>query len=417
MPANSNIILQTIKALIRMFQRSLAFCSILITLVLFIDKAFAQVTAQKHKVNLVTRFHFKQLYGGVILIRARFGDYPDSLNFILDTGSGGISLDSATAAGLNIEIVPSDVTINGIGGHTKAGFIYKQELKLPGLTIDSLDFHVTDYELLTSFYGEKINGIIGYPVLKKYIVDLDYDSSLISFYSEGAIRYPRGGYLLKPLMRFQPFQHASLKDNREIQSNFIFDIGANICLMLSADFENDSTAIKKTRKRFTKQAEGVGGKIMMQATVVREFKLGPYKFMNVPVCIFEDSDNVTDYPFAGGIIGNDLLRRFNIILNYSNKEIFLKPNSHFNDPFDYVYTGIDLFNLKGENVIGSITAGSPAETTGLKEGDVVLSINNMVSKSLSDLKDALMKSTGNVRIIVIRAGELMEFHFKIKSIM
>ena len=30
-----------------------------------------------------------------MLIRAQLNDIPDSLNFILDTGSGGISLDSA----------------------------------------------------------------------------------------------------------------------------------------------------------------------------------------------------------------------------------------------------------------------------------------------------------------------------------
>ena len=41
--------------------------------------------------QLLTKFKFSQLTGGVILMKARFDVFPDTLNFILDTGSGGIS--------------------------------------------------------------------------------------------------------------------------------------------------------------------------------------------------------------------------------------------------------------------------------------------------------------------------------------
>ena len=73
--------------------------------------------------------------------------------------------------------------------------------------------------------------------------------------------------------------------------------------------------------------------------------------------------------------------------------------------------------VKGVNLVGDIAAGSPAEKAGLKEGDVVLSVNNTVSRSLSDLKDALMKSTGNIKIVVTRKNMQMRFRFKIMSIM
>jgi len=58
--------------------------------------AKAQEQFVESPAKLLTSFHFRQLSGGVILFQARFGNYPDTLNFILDTGSGGISLDSAT---------------------------------------------------------------------------------------------------------------------------------------------------------------------------------------------------------------------------------------------------------------------------------------------------------------------------------
>jgi hypothetical protein len=404
------------KALVRLVQCFFLLCSF-VSPIFSRDNLLTRPPIPRLNSNLITRFGFKQLYGGVILLKAKLGNSTDSLNFILDTGSGGISLDSATASGFNIPIVSSDMTVNGIAGRRKVGFIYGQELRFPGLIIDSLDFYIIDYDILTSFYGEKIDGIIGYTVLKNFIIKLDYDSSIISFYSRTAMKYPKGGFLLKPRINFQPFQPAALKDTRKIESNFILDIGANICLMLSDEFDRDSIPIKVSRKRFDKDAEGVGGKIAIQTTVIREFKLGPYKFKDVPVCIFDDRGNVTDYPYCAGLIGNELLRRFNLILNYGKGEIYLMPNSHFSDPFDYAYTGIELCYVKGLNLIGDITAGSPAEIAGLKEGDVVLGINDIVGHSLSEFKDALMKSTGKIRMIIIREGKIMEFRFKIKSIL
>src|SRR5438270_4785799 len=61
--------------------------------------------------HFLTRFSFVQFTGGVIVLQARLDDFPDTLNFILDSGSGGISLDSMTSAYFNLKGVPSDKTI------------------------------------------------------------------------------------------------------------------------------------------------------------------------------------------------------------------------------------------------------------------------------------------------------------------
>ena len=47
--------------------------------------------------------------------------------------------------------------------------------------------------------------------------------------------------------------------------------------------------------------------------------------------VYKDDFNVTSYPFIGGLIGNDLLRRFNMIINYPKKEIHLLPNKSFKE--------------------------------------------------------------------------------------
>lgn len=366
--------------------------------------------------RFLTQFSFEQLTGSVILLKAQFDSFADSLNFILDTGSGGISLDSTTAEYLGLKGTPSTRTIKGIAGIKSVSFLLNRKLHLQGLTIDSLDFHVANYDILTSVYGERIDGIIGYSVLSRYIIKINYDSSRIEFWTKGKINYPHGGYLLKPVITSLPVQTLRVKDEREVESRFLVDIGAGLNMLFNQDFIRDSNLLRKDRKFYVKEAEGLGGKVDMALTVMKEIKLGPFKFKNVPVNIFTDEYNVTSYPHLGGLIGNDLLHRFNVIMNYDQRQIHLVPNSHFYDYFDYSYSGLELYYVNGLIIIGDVAKDSPAQKAGLLEGDVVVAINKSFTQNMTQYKAAL-QSSGNIKMIVRRNGELMDFTFKVKNIL
>jgi len=366
--------------------------------------------------RLLIRIPFTQLTGGIVIIQAKLGDSPDTLNFVLDTGSSGISLDSTTADYLKLHPTPTNRTIRGIGGIRTVPFLFNQKLHFPGLTIDSLDFHVNDYSILTAVYGERIDGIIGYSLISRYIIKINYDSLTIDLCSKGTIRYPRGGYLLKPSLGTLPAQNVRVKDDITITSRFLYDMGAGVCFMFSKDFINDSSFLKKNKKLWVKEGEGVGGKIDMLATVIKEVKLGPYRFRSVPVHIFEDVYNVTSYPYLGGLVGNDILRRFNVILNYDKRDIFITPNSHFSDQFDYSYPGIELYMIADRIIVGDVAKDSPAEKAGVKEGDQIIAVNKNFSQNLNAYKITLQAPNEKVRLIIRRNGELKDIDFRIKSI-
>lgn len=380
-----------------------------------------KVSAQEEFIEppsrLLSRIPFDQLTGGIILIQAKLDNFPDTLNFVLDTGSSGISLDSTTVAYLKLQPVPTDRTIRGIAGIRKVSFLFNETIHFPGLTIDSLDIHINDYAILTAVYGERIDGIIGYSVLSRYIVKVNYDSSKVEFFSRGTIRYPKGGYFFKPILNTLPIQALRLKDETTVNTRFLFDIGAGLCMMLTSDFVKDSALIKKKKKMWMKQAEGMGGKLDMNLTWIKEVKIGPYRFRKVPVYIFDDIYNVTSYPYLGGLIGNDVLRRFNIILNYEKREIYLLPNSHFNEPFDYSYSGLELYLIDNVIMVGDVAKGSPAEEAGVKEGDVVIAVNKNFSQNLTQYKFALQIPNEKVQLIIKRSGELKQIEVKVKSIL
>jgi hypothetical protein len=383
---------------------------------LFAEKASAQEEFIDPPSRLITKIPFTQLTGGIIIIKAMLNDFPDSLNFILDTGSSGISLDSGTAEYLKLKPTPTDKTIRGIAGIKTVSFLYNQKLKLPGLIVDSLNFHINDYTLLTSVYGEQIDGIVGYSFISRYILKIDYDSLNLSVCTKGPLRYPRGGYLLKPSINKLVAQDLRVKDNRTIYTKQLFDIGAGLCMIFSREFMQDSSLFDRKKKVWVKQAEGIGGKVDMELSVLKEVKIGPYKFRKVPVFIFDDENNITSYPYMGGILGNDIMRRFNVILNYTAGDIHIIPNKHYNDLFDYSYAGLELYVINGIIIVGDVAVGSPAEAAGVEEGDEVVSVNKNFSQNLNQYKLAMQVPNEKIKLILRRNTVLIEKEFRVKSI-
>lgn len=391
--------------------------SLLMVCSLFYHSSLAQSNSPSKDARFISSFPFKQYSGGVMVVKAKFENIPDSLNFILDTGSGGISLDSSSCADLGIETIPTDTTISGIGGKRKVHFVFNKTLHFPGLDVARLNFHVNNYEVLTSVYGEKIDGIMGYSFFSRYMVHINFDSLQLKIYEPGLIKYPEGGHLLKPAFNAIPIQYLQIKDRKSFVNNFYFDTGAGLCFLMSERYLADSNILLKKRKPLLTQAEGMVGRLQMRLTVIKQLKIGPYKFRNVPTYLYKDDYNVTAYPFTGGLIGNELLRRFNMIINYPQREIHLLPNGRFNEPFDYAYTGLGIYFIEGKIVVEDVIAGSPAEEAGFKLGDEVYSVGNNLSNNIQQYKNMLLVPNQRLVVIVKRGDALIKIVLFTKSIL
>lgn len=150
----------------------------------------------------------------------------------------------------------------------------------------------------------------------------------------------------------------------------------------------------------------------MRITTVKEVKIGPYRFRKVPSFVFKDEYNVTNYPEVGGLIGNDLMRRFNVTLNYTKQEVHIVPNSHFRDLFDYAYSGLSVYYIDNQVSVDDVVPGSPADKAGFKKDDVILSVNNDISNNIQTYK-TMMQTTGQrLSFVVLRNGKPMMMSMK-----
>ena len=154
----------------------------------------------------------------------------------------------------------------------------------------------------------------------------------------------------------------------------------------------------------------------MSLSVIKAVHIGPYAFHNVPTYILDDQYNVTAYPSIGGLIGNDLLRRFNLIINYPFREISLIPNSHFKDLFDYSYTGMSIYYIDGKVAITDVQKGSPAEQAGIQSGDELFAVDNNFSHNILSYKNILQNAGNKIKLIIFRQGQPLLITLKIKKI-
>ena len=116
-------------------------------------------------------------------------------------------------------------------------------------------------------------------------------------------------------------------------------------------------------------------------------------------------------------MGNDLLRRFNVTLNYRADEIFLHPNHHFYDPFDYSYTGLVMYLIDGHIRITDVLPGTPAAQAGLQGGDIIVAVAGDFSNNIQHYRDHLRVLGSRVQLIIRRKGQLLEKHIRVRSLL
>ncbi len=143
----------------------------LLTLILCFLTGAADLTASAQDNDILpasrylTTFRFRVLNGGIILARVRLGTFPDSLSFIFDTGCGGASLDSATAAKYNLLPKTSQYFIRGIAGRCQQKLLEGMSVSLGTITLDSLSMQVSDMTFSAASTASRSTGstVIAFP--------------------------------------------------------------------------------------------------------------------------------------------------------------------------------------------------------------------------------------------------------------
>lgn len=319
-------------------------------------------------------------------------------------------------------------TIKGLGGDETLNVVisYNNTIKLKGITgiQQRINFIKEDIFNLSQLAGHKINGIIGYDFLKHFIIKIDYRRHILTLYNPKYYRKKLRRYIHFPLeiIAGKPYLRTDIiaPDNKRKRLKLMLDTGASLGLWL---MDNNHTHIPKPEKTIsTYLGQGLSGKIHGEYGRIPKlfFKNKTLKNVLTAYPDAEDVQGVTNEK-RNGSIGSEILRRFYVILDYPNKRIALKPNSFFKEPFDFNLSGIEFFqpNLAIPFYkIYSIRENSPADSAGVKTGDIILEINGkktvtMTLHKVINTLEHLEKKGKGVQLLVQRNDSIFKITYKI----
>ncbi|WP_264551731.1 PDZ domain-containing protein [Flavobacterium sp. N2038] len=311
---------------------------------------------------------------------------------------------------------------------------------------------------LSSHIGIPVNGIIGYKFFKHNLVEINYLKKKISIYQDNkSIKETLNRkFRAVPITieRSKPYINATaIVDSAAVDAKLLIDIGNSDAFWI---FENKK--IKLPKKNFPDfLGKGFSGDIEGHRAKIAKFSIDEFDFKN-PIVSFPDSTsvrNVKMVPGRIGSVGGEILKRFTLVLDYTEQKLYLKKNSKFSEPFTYNKSGITIqhnglqwvqetvhletvqvattareldnkkddnfrykFSLKPVYEIVNIRKNSAAEKCGLKQGDIIVSINNAIpyKYTLQQINN-LLKSENDtwITLEVERNSLILKFRFKLED--
>lgn len=310
---------------------------------------------------------------------------------------------------------------------------------------------------LSSHIGIPVNGIIGYRFFKNNLVEINYQKKRITVYKQNDSNRKKIEKKFKSIPisieKSKPYIYSNaVIDSVEIPAKLLVDIGNSDAFWI---FQNSRIQVPK--KNFEDYlGKGFSGDIEGRRAKISKFTIGEFVFKN-PIIAFPDSSsirNVKMVPDRIGSVGGEILKRFTIVFDYENKKLYLRKNADFSHPFTYNKSGItlqqnglqwvqetvhletvpvvvDSFDPKGDKsgnefkykfqlkpifTIANIRKKSAAERSGLKSGDIIISINNnkAYKYSLQQI-NMLLKSEDDiwVNLEVERDSQILKFRFQL----
>jgi hypothetical protein len=254
-------------------------------------------------------------------------------------------------------------------------------------------------------------------LLKDFVIEIDPLNKLLIFWDPDKINLKKKAKHYKRI----PFETKGQKvyipvilnqeNGTTVTTNLLLDTGASLALWIAPSSLPGVRLPSKTMQAFLGQ--GLSGEITGINGRIPSIEVGSFKIKN-PVVSYPDSASIALLSIdekRNGSIGNELLRRFHLFIDVEGRQIFLRSNRNFRNSFTYNKSGMEVdkpyLSLPIYHVY-SVIPGSPADSAGVKPGDIIEYINYLpaVSITLDEINLILHGQSGRkVRLRVSRGDK------------
>lgn len=337
------------------------------------------------------------LVNNTIRIPGLINGSKDTMFFIVDSGLKIPLIMNLGEHKLKDVKYARDMVIKGLG--RKDSLIvktsYENFFRIPGLININEYINVVqkDIPFLSTTSGQEVNGLVGYSLLKGFVVEINYYKGNLTFYHPERYKkkkwwFRRSVTLPLEIYKSKPYVTIKVQNNegRMVDAKLLLDTGYSQALWLDENVEKNIVCPEKNIECL--MGRGLSGDIIGRVSYTPKVKLGKIEMKNVltayPDTLQYDKHQVDSLRM--GSIGGEFLRRFRVILNYKEKEVTFVRNPDFRNKYKINKTGmvIEKPMLKYPvYVVTRIIKDSAADKCGIEPGDIVVSIEDKMITELS----------------------------------
>ncbi|TJZ53271.1 PDZ domain-containing protein [Sphingobacterium olei] len=434
-----------------------------IIFILCILISFSEICGQqwvfKNNANKIT-FSFELIHHVVIIPIHINGE---ELSFILDTGVKETLLfghsDSLTlhnVSKVKFQGIGIDEGIEGLlslSNHLSVADSAMIDLKHNLFVIMDDSLHLSNH------IGLPVHGILGSNFFHNNVVEINYVKKKITVYRNiKDIGKKLKGYEKIPLQmeKDRPYVKVDLRIGKKTyeQVKVLLDLGNSDPAMLFTDRLSGFEMLEPAIYEFI--GKGFNGNIYGKRNRIHSLQINNFEFQQ-PIISYPDANTYDTKKLVKdrvGSIGNQLLTRFSVLIDYQSRMLYLKPNKNFRQPFYIDMSGVEVkhegfvwveskiylntspnregttipfdgsssfkykIELKPNFIINSVRDNSPAKRIGVMKGDVLLKINgrSVQSLSLEQIKEKLQSGINKtVKLQIERDEKIINFSFQLQD--
>lgn len=344
----------------------------------------------------------------------------EPMPFVLDTGAPiAVLMRSEKASALDLDIVGKAAV--GGAGEGEASMV---DLAA-NVTFQLQDITITGSTMAIGVGEGKLpqmgwEGVIGRPLFKNLVVDLDFANEVMRLYPPDKFRYKGTGseipITIAPGSGFAFVEsEVSIDGKKAVPATLAIDTGAGHALSLSVDAHDELDAPEKTVSSILHW--GANGVIRGRTGRISSLKVGDFVMRDV-VASFPNPEGTHALASMGafgditrhGILGAKVLKRFRVIFDYTNARMILEPTKGLDAPFASNNSGLRPWPWAPGDAfvkVADIVASSPAEEAGLEVGDRIIAIDGRSVEGLAPdrIEEFLEQAPGTRVKLTVMRGE------------
>lgn len=339
--------------------------------------------------------------------------------WLLDSGAGMSVLDSAYAEELGIES-EGRIKGSGAGNQLEFSFVKAPPFSLEGIEFDSQRMVSSGFLRPYTYrhFGFSSDGILGYDFLSRFVTRIDYANELISFYDPEQFSYEGSGTVVNAPIVGNTFTMPVTIDGK-YTGTWSLDLGAGTCNFHYPYAEANGLL---DREGVAGLGFGAGGSLPERTVKFESLELAGFTISDPTVDLtLEDVGGAFGRSEIDGNLGSTVFRHLVLYLDYERQQVIVEKGDNFGKDFPEDKSGMQLIMSPESKIeVVFVAPDTPASKAGLKEGDVILSINDTDSDALGGLlatRELFKKDPGTkYQISLLRDGQEKQITLELENL-